>query len=142
MAVALLYLRERLHFRLLASRYTVGGRLSRDTWYRVARTAAFSQVSIFFAALGGCIRVEDRIGWTSRNVARVYAQFYALLVLRDAASLAPLHALMHTPRWYHLHKAHHEALGKGTQSMHAFHIDILDLVVENVGAQFLVFLGQ
>ena len=68
----------------------------------------------------------------------IFVPFYALLALRDLFFLGPLHSRLHTPRLWRLHKLHHEPI-KSAQSLHAFHIDLLDLIIENVGAPFLLF---
>ena len=68
----------------------------------------------------------------------IFGPFYALLALRDVFFLGPLHPILHSRRWWDLHKVHHEPT-KSPQSMHAFHIDLPDLIIENVGAPFLLF---
>ena len=147
-AVGLIYFREEIHFWMLRGRLGGGnnkrqGSLTYETWYHVAQTAVFSQTSFFCLGMLGLMNyVEPE--WTRWTFwARVYAEFYAMLVLRDVFSLAPFHSLMHNnPRWYNiLHKKHHQ-VRRDAQAMHAFHIDLIDLVLENTGAPTLLLLVQ
>lgn len=143
LAVTLLYTRERLYFWLLQHRIPkskVEGNLSRETWLHVLKTALFTQTSFFILNVSGYIAMVQPT-WTWEFWFRVYVEFYCMLVLRDFFSLAPFHHLMHTPDWYFLHKNHH-TVRKNAQSLHAFHIDLLDLVLENTGAPSLLLLGQ
>mmetsp|Transcript_33152 Transcript_33152/g.71633 ORF Transcript_33152/g.71633 Transcript_33152/m.71633 type:complete len:343 (+) Transcript_33152:1688-2716(+) len=148
-SVGIAYLREELHFmmlsrhRQLASRYKIRGGLSRIDWYYIFQTASVSQIALFLQGIFGILYYENRAGfWNWSKWLEIYLQFYAMLILRDLFYLAPFHSLMHSaPRWYRLHKEHHKVM-KNAQSLHAFHINILDLVLENVGAPILLVLGQ
>lgn len=74
-------------------------------------------------------------------VTEVYTPFFTLLVLRDVFFFWPFHQLMHTPRFYHLHKTHHEA-ATDAQGMHAFRIGMIDFLIENAGAPALLLAFQ
>jgi len=70
----------------------------------------------------------------------VYGQFIILLMLRDAF-LSVVHRLMHSPKYYYLHKVHHQ-VNRQAQSLHAFHIDILDIFLETYIAVPSLFMFQ
>jgi hypothetical protein len=144
-AVLTLYLRERFHFWLLRDRLpackTTEGGLSRETWLHVLQTAVFSQISFFMLNSAGLLKMP-RPEFTWKFWGEAYLQFYTMLILRDVFSLAPFHTLMHSsPRFYQWHKKHHQ-VRKNAQSMHAFHIDLVDLVLENTGAPSILLLAQ
>jgi len=76
------------------------------------------------------------IGFDWYTFTHVFCVAYALDILKDVFSLLPLHALMHEPQWYWLHKEHHR-LQRNTQAIMAYHIDIVDFVVENMAGMFV-----
>jgi len=140
-SVAVLYFRERVNFALLRGRLPPSKQQSalKSLGY-IFQTYAMSMSSFWLSYQ------RDLIYFTAPSVtlafwSEVFVPFFALLLLRDVFFLGPLHRLLHSKRWYHLHKLHHE-VRKDAQSLHAFHIDAVDLIIENVGAPFLVFCGQ
>ena len=141
-SVAILQYRETVNFRLLSNRVPRCKRrpLARKTYYYIFQTAAASMVS-YFAMHQLSIVYFTAPALTASFWLSVFAPFYMLLLLRDVFFLGPLHSRLHTPRWYHLHRLHHEPT-KSAQSLHAFYIDLLDLLIENVGAPFLLFALQ
>lgn len=138
-SVAILQSRESMHFWLLSARLPQCKRrpLKRKSYYYIFQTAAASMVS-YFAMHQLSLVYFTPPALTLSFALSVFGPFYLLLLLRDLFFLAPLHSRLHEPRWYHLHRLHHEPT-KSAQSLHAFHIDLLDLVIENVGAPFLLF---
>ena len=143
LAPGLIYLRERVHFVVLGDRVSTfkRGSLTRANWKLIVQTAVFSQASSFIPGLLGMFDFKNTFEWSSSNLIRTYLQFYAMLLLRDLVSMTPFHPLMHTPRWYHLHKTHHE-VRRDAQAMHAFHIDLIDLLLENVCGNAILLAGQ
>jgi len=140
-AVVLLYLRERVYFFIMGERVPAIKQrpLSTKTLYFIFQTYAASTSSFYLMDIFRVVYFtphELSVSFWSE----VFVPFYALLVLRDVVFLAPLHGLLHN-RWYAWHKLHHE-ITRDAQGMHAFHIDLLDLVIENVGAPFLLLAGQ
>lgn len=68
----------------------------------------------------------------------VFVISYILTILKDIFSLAALHKWMHENPWlYTLHKEHH-TVNRNAQSAMAYHIDFLDLVIENICAPFIL----
>lgn len=98
---AVLEARERVNFWLLADRLPrcKRTRLSRATHWYVLQTAAASMSSFFLLYKYDLIYYEPVVAtpafWLS-----IFAPFNALLALRDVVFLAPLHRLLHQPRWY------------------------------------------
>eukprot|EP01098_Paradermamoeba_levis_P004235 TRINITY_DN1827_c0_g1_i2.p1 TRINITY_DN1827_c0_g1~~TRINITY_DN1827_c0_g1_i2.p1 ORF type:complete len:194 (-),score=36.29 TRINITY_DN1827_c0_g1_i2:366-947(-) len=77
----------------------------------------------------------------------VFVEFFVQLVLRDVFSMAILHPIMHTKKWYWIHQKHHIPTKELTMR-NSMGFDLLDLVIENmvglvlfVGAEILLF-GQ
>ena len=141
-SVALLQHRETGYFYLLAHKVPRCKQrpLERESYWFIFQTAVASMFSFFLMhELAIVYFVPPTLTlsfWLS-----IFGPFYALLVLRDLCFMGPLHPLLHRPRWYGLHKRHHEPT-KSAQSLHAFHIDLVDLLIENVGAPFLLFALQ
>jgi hypothetical protein len=129
-SVAILHGRERVHIWLLGERLPLCKRvaLPHKVHPYLFQTAAASMASYYVMHATGVVYYRppelSLHFWCS-----VFAPFYALLALRDVFFLGPLHSRMHTPRWYFLHKLHHEPT-KSAQSLHAFYIDLLDLLIE------------
>ena len=142
-AVGILHARERVYFWLFADRiaHCKHKVLSKKTLWYILQTSSLSMSSFFL------MYKYDIIYFKTPNVSMsfwmdVFGPFYILLVLRDVFFLFPLHTLMHaSPFWYSWHKMHHEVT-RDAQSLHAFHIELVDLLVENVGAPFLLLGGQ
>ena len=142
-AVAVLTFREHNNFMMLGVR---GARCKRRTplstktlWF-VLQTSTVSMSSFFLLYKLNLMHYtpcEPTLAYWLQT----FLPFYMLLVLRDVCFLLPLHSLMHTPRFYKWHKTHHE-VRSDAQALHAFHIDVVDLLVENVGAPVLLLLGQ
>ena len=142
-SVAILQLREVAHFKLLGGRLPQHKRkpLGKHTFPFVFQTAAFSMLSYFTMFAFNIIHYVPPT-FSFAFWGSIFVPFYALLVLRDVFFLGPLHSRLHNkPQWYHLHKLHHQPT-KSAQSLHAFYIDLLDLIIENVGAPFLLFTAQ
>jgi len=144
-SVGLLYLREALHFRLLGARMASCkgscGEFPMSSWQYIWQTTTVSTLSTFILSLMGFFHFPNQIEWTWNSWGTIYLQFYAMLILRDWFSLAPFHTLMHTKAFYSWHKTHHQ-VRSNAQGMHAFHIDVTDLLLENVGAPPLLFILQ
>ena len=138
-SVAILQHREVLNFWILADRVPHSKRrpLPAKSHRFVFQTAAASMLS-YFAMHQTALVYFTPPALTLSFWLSIFVPFYLLLALRDVFFLAPLHARLHTPQWYHLHKLHHEPT-KSAQSLHAFYIDLVDLIIENVGAPFLLF---
>ena len=87
---------------------------------------------------------DEDVEFTYAGWKRIFVPFYGLLLVRDVCFMAPFHTLMHYPtssnpvlKWFRtVHYKHHE-VGKSAQSLHAYHIDEVDLFIENVGAPIL-----
>mmetsp|Transcript_42918 Transcript_42918/g.49480 ORF Transcript_42918/g.49480 Transcript_42918/m.49480 type:complete len:341 (-) Transcript_42918:174-1196(-) len=94
---------------------------------------------------------DEDVEFTYEGWKKIFLPFYQLLVVRDIFFMAPFHTLMHYKakkpqsssmlskvlKWFRkLHYKHHE-VGKSAQSLHAYHIDDLDLFIENLGAPIL-----
>jgi hypothetical protein len=141
-SVMILHCREWVHFSLLGSRLPAckNQKLAKRTHWYIFQTATLSMVSYFTMTQLSCIYYTPPT-LTSSFWLSTFAPFYSLLALRDVFFLWPLHPTLHSPRWYHLHKLHHEPT-KSAQSLHAFYIDLIDLLIENVGAPLLLFLAQ
>ena len=141
-SVAILQYREVLHFRFLAGRIPKSKRraLPERSFPLIFQTAAASMVSYGTCAKLGLVYFSPP-SFTLSFWLSIFGPFYALLALRDVFFLGPLHPILHSRRWWDLHKVHHEPT-KSAQSMHAFHIDLPDLIIENVGAPFLLFAAQ
>ena len=112
LVVAVLSARERVYFALFADRLPRCKQkplAAKTTWY-LFQTGSASMLSIF------AMHKSSLIFWTPPANTLSYwfstfVPFYALLALRDVFFLGPLHPLLHSPRWYHLHK-----LRKGTDN--------------------------
>jgi len=84
---------------------------------------------------------DEDVEFTYAGWKRIFLPFYGLLLVRDLCFMAPFHTLMHSTnssnpvvKWFRtVHYKHHE-VGKSAQSLHAYHIDEVDLFIENVGA--------
>ena len=141
-SVAILQYREVLHFRFLADRIPKSKRrpLPERSFPLIFQTAAASMISYGTCAKLGLVYFSPP-SFTFSFWLSIFGPFYALLGLRDVFFLGPLHPILHSRRWWSLHKVHHEPT-KSAQSMHAFHIDLPDLIIENVGAPFLLFAAQ
>ena len=141
-SVAILQYREVLHFRFLADRIPKSKRraLPERSFPLIFQTAAASMISYGTCAKLGLVYFSPP-SFTFSFWLSIFGPFYALLALRDVFFLGPLHPILHSRRWWSLHKVHHEPT-KSAQSMHAFHIDLPDLIIENVGAPFLLFAAQ
>lgn len=143
MVVLAIYARERFYFWFFGDRiaeHKRKGQLAPRTYFYVFQTAALSMSSFFAMERTGIVFYEP-YSFSFPFLGENFGLFYLILILRDVFFLWPLHGLMHTRRWYFLHKTHHEAT-HDAQSLHAFHIDAFDLVIENVGAPFLLLIAQ
>lgn len=141
-ATGMLWGRERIYFRLFGEKIALEkrkGTLSSRTLLFVFQTYAVSMFSLFVMCQCGIVWYLP-FELSLRFWCETFLLFYVLLVLRDVFFLAPFHHIMHK-HWYWMHKTHHEAM-KNAQALHAYHIDVLDLVLENVGAPFLLFGAQ
>ncbi|GMI13863.1 hypothetical protein TrVE_jg10925 [Triparma verrucosa] len=138
-AVLVLWLREEIYFYVIGERVPKAKQkpLPDKTYPYIFQTYSLSMFS-FFLMYRSEIIFWSPASFTLEFWSSIFAPFYLLLVLRDVFFLAPLHRLMHTKKYYHLHKLHHEATSDA-QSLHAFQIDVIDLMIENVGAPFLLF---
>jgi hypothetical protein len=138
-SVAVLHCREQTYFYIMGDRVAQCKRASiKVKTYPYIFQTAFLSMSSFWIMHKLDIIYFSTVSFTLACWAQIFVPFFALLVLRDVFFLGPLHSLMHTKKYYHLHKLHHEQTNNA-QSMHAFHIDLLDLIIENVGAPFLLF---
>lgn len=139
LSVLALHCREQLYFYIMGNKVPDCKRspIQRKTYWYIFQTAFFSMTSFGMMHKTGVIYFSE-LSLTFECWREIFIPFFALLVLRDAVFLGPLHALLHTKKYYHLHKLHHEQTNNA-QSLHAFHIDLIDLVIENVGAPFLLF---
>ena len=138
-SVAILQYREIAHFWLLSDRIPRCKQraLPSKSHAYVFQTAAASMLSYWVMHQTSVVYFTPP-ALTLSFWLSIFVPFYALLALRDLFFLGPLHSRLHTPRLWRLHKLHHEPI-KSAQSLHAFHIDLLDLIIENVGAPFLLF---
>ncbi|CAB9525774.1 expressed unknown protein (Partial), partial [Seminavis robusta] len=150
LSIALIYVRELIHFWFLGSLVPRSKQNSKqltkmDIMF-VLQTAIVSICTFCIIEYHGLTYTETNKFGNGSNfiwflVAEVYLPFYTLLVLRDVVFLWPFHQLLHTKYFYHLHKTHH-SIGKDAQGMHAFYIDIFDLLIENAGAPALLLAFQ
>ena len=66
----------------------------------------------------------------------IAVEYWLMALLKDIVSLNYFHEWMHRPENYHIHKHHHQ-VREEVQANHAFHIDSLDLFLENHIGLFL-----
>lgn len=143
-SVTILHHRELAHFSLL----TAHGKLpeckrqplAKRTHFYIVQTAAISMLSYWMMTQLSIIYYKAP-SLSLEFWLEIFVPFYILLALRDVFFLWPLHPMLHSARFYPLHKLHHEPT-KSAQSLHAFYIDCLDLLIENVGAPLLLLFSQ
>ena len=142
-AVAALYARERVYFWLFRDRIPVVKRqpLSAKSLFHLVQTGAISMLSFFIMFKCSAVYWTPFQPLSMHYWFPIVVPFFAILLLRDVVFLLPLHSRMHTPRFWRFHKFHHE-IHRNAQSLHAFHLDALDLIIENVGAPFLLLATQ
>jgi hypothetical protein len=140
--------REKIHFSLLGSRVSKFKRnKTKDPRFQSISnyvTVIFStDIALFLLETHDLLWLDDSFDLSLTFWKKTFLPFYGLLILRDLCSLAPIHNLMHSnPIMYKLlHKKHHE-ITKNAESLHAYHINFLDLMVENTTAPLLLFFFQ
>lgn len=129
-AVGILHFREEIN-KLLFSPHLPTSKtvpLPSKTYPYIFQTYSLSMSSFFLMYKSEIIFWSD-YEFSFKCWGEIFIPFYTLLLLRDLFFLYPLHSLMHTPKYYHLHKLHHEAKNDA-QSLHAFQIDLIDLIIE------------
>lgn len=149
-ATAIFIAREECHYWLLGERisiYKSRGRMAKkpDPYdiKTLVKVIVFTTMTLSPLKHMGWLVVE-RNEWSKEYWIDIYTVSYAMLLMRDLLFMLPFHTLMHSKsskfRWFRkMHEKHHEA-DKGAQSLHAYHISILDLAVENGGAPMLMLL--
>jgi sterol desaturase/sphingolipid hydroxylase (fatty acid hydroxylase superfamily) len=109
-----------------------------DLWY-LFQTTFLGMLAIWWAYHEG-IYFWDPMGFNFKTFQQVFFTAYVLQVLKDIFSLAVLHKIMHEIPWlYALHKEHH-TVNRNAQALMAYHIDVLDLVIENICAPMIYLL--
>jgi hypothetical protein len=64
------------------------------------------------------------------TILRIYGEFIVIGLLKDIFSMHFLHQIMHSPKFYSLHKFHHK-IKKDTTAINLFFFDTPDLIIEN-----------
>jgi len=72
----------------------------------------------------------DSFAVTATTIGWRIVEGYALWVFKDITSMYFLHALMHTPKWYSMHKYHH-SITKEMSQAYGGYFDVLDIMLEN-----------
>jgi len=72
-------------------------------------------------------------------IVRTSFEYWLMYLFKDFTTMKFLHAIMHTPRWYHTHEVHHK-IGANIQIINAFHFDTLDVFLENLIGPFIVII--
>eukprot|EP00494_Astrolonche_serrata_P025857 UN26118 len=106
--------------------------MSTKDWYYVFQTSMLQVVNVYiFANL-------DMMYWRPLKldldtVIHLYSWFFLLQFFKDIFSLKLLHQIMHenATAYQYLHKEHH-SVNMNAQALMAFHIDAIDLVLENM----------
>jgi len=137
------WLRERINFWVfgdLVSKHKRDYTLSWRNWYFVLQTSVISVFNNHLFVRQGLYYWDTKNFFSLSNLFEVWFTFFILQLLKDAFSLLPFHEKMHN-EYYWLHKTHHE-VSRNAQSLMAFHIDILDLFIENACAPMFFVFGQ
>jgi len=107
--------------------------MSRTDWWYVAQTIVIGSVVAIWSSK------YDLYYWTPIEFTlecwiEVMGAFYVMQIFKDFFSLYILHQLMHENKTlYSLHKEHH-TVRDNAQNLMAYHIDVLDLFLENLCA--------
>lgn len=140
--VNLFVVRESIYFVLFADDIAECKRkyeLTRKNYWYIAQTTG---IFIIEATLGGRAGVFywNPISFTWENYCEVFLAFYVLQFSKDIFALNIFHEMMHHSLYF-LHKSHHEVHGN-SNSMLAFHIDPIDLFLENLCSPIVLFSVQ
>lgn len=127
------FLREHFFFWLLGNEVALAKRkysLSFWDWYYVFQTNVVGTVFSYYGLVQGQYYFKP-LTFSFETWKEIFIPFYIMQVLKDILSLQGFHRLMHESKWcYQFHKEHH-TVTKNAQSLQAFHIDVLDLFLEN-----------
>lgn len=142
-------IREHMYFFLMGDEIAQIKRehsMTRKNWLFWLQTTVIYCTNMWITKKQGLIFYEP-ITFSWKSFVDVYVVFIAVQILKDISCMWKLHEWMHTSsKWMKYHEEHHN-VGRNAQCLMAFHIDILDLFIENtlgptIYLAFLWLIGQ
>lgn len=135
--------REQLYFYLLGDSVPQVKRdysMSKLDWLYVVKNNLFVVLHATLSlSMGTYYFTPMTLDWSI--LTEILIPFWIIQVLKDVFGLIPFHELMHThPYFMKLHAAHH-TVGRNAQALMAFHIDFLDILLENMSGNILYLVG-
>jgi len=98
------------------------------------------KIVVFLTVVSSTMNVLGLAYWkfelSSDFILTYFFEGYCIWLLKDFFSLGLLHKLLHTPKYYYLHKLHHKWT-KDTSNLYTnYYFDLLDIVLENAAGLF------
>jgi len=136
LVLPVLHLREWYYMSTLGS-YFAPIKMKEQVYTRANILAAAKVVVLFTVAIPAVTWLGVLHFRVSQGLLRtcllVSFEYWMMAMLKDNICMRFGHALMHSPKYYHLHKTHH-IVHRNLTIFSAYSIDYPDLVIENMGA--------
>jgi len=114
--------------------------MTRRNWLYWLQTTVVYCTNMWILRKQGLIFYEP-ITLSLKSFMDVYVAFIIVQVLKDVSCMWVFHEKMHVDsKWMPHHQEHH-TVGRNAQALMAFHIDLMDLFIENTGGPAIYLAG-